>query len=258
MTRSILRNFTLVFGIIAVWQAAIWIFQPPAFLFPAPLRVFETLVAQYPYFLEHTGWTLLEILLGMTVAIFLGTLLAIAMAASDRLRLWLLPLFLASQAIPVFALAPLLVLWLGYGLASKVAMAALIIYFPVTASIFHGLQRCDPAWLDMARVMVAQGRQRKWAILLKIRLPAAMPSFVSGLKMAAAVAPIGAVIGEWVGSSQGLGYITLLANARMKSADTFAGILLLTLMSILLYLLVDAVTKRLLPWATADRDSALM
>jgi putative hydroxymethylpyrimidine transport system permease protein len=117
----------------------------------------------------------------------------------------------ASQAVPVFALAAILVLWLGYGLASKVAMATIIIYFPVAAAFLDGLRRTDPGWLDLARVMGAS----RASILRHIRTPAALPALGSGLRVAAAVAPIGAVIGEWVGSSAGLGYL-VHANARLR------------------------------------------
>ena len=129
-----------------------------------------------------------------------------------------MPLLVVSQALPVFALAPLLVLWLGYGMASKVAMAVLIIFFPVTAAFLDGLRRTEPGWLELARTMDA----RPLAILAQIRVPAALPALASGLRVAAAVAPIGAVIGEWVGSSAGLGYLMLHANARMQVDLMFA------------------------------------
>ena len=121
------------------------------------------------------------------------------MALLPPLQPWLLPLLLLGQTIPVFALAPLLVLWFGYGLASKVAMAILIIYFPITAALFDGLRRTEPGWLDLARTMGAT----QLRTLLRVRLPAALPAFGSGLRVATAVAPIGAVVGEWVGSSAG-------------------------------------------------------
>ena len=122
-----------------------------------------------------------------------------------------MPLLVVSQAL-LFALAQLLVLWLGYGMASKVAMAVLIIYFPVTAAFLDGLRRTEPGWVELARTMDASGR----AILAQVRVPAALPALASGLRVAAAVAPIGAVVGEWVGSSAGLGYLMLHANARMQ------------------------------------------
>ena len=139
-----------------------------------------------------------------------------------------MPLLVVSQALPVFALAPLLVLWLGYGMASKVAMAVLIIYFPVTAAFFDGLRRTEPGWLELARTMNAT----RWASCGTSGCPAALPALASGLRVAAAVAPIGAVVGEWVGSSAGLGYLMLHANARMQVDLMFAALLVLAGMAL--------------------------
>jgi putative hydroxymethylpyrimidine transport system permease protein len=148
------------------------------------------------------------------------------------------PILVFTQALPVFALAPILTLWLGFGMGSKIAMAVLIIYFPVTSAFFDGLMRTPAGFLDLARTMGAG----KWATLWRIRVPAALPSLGSGLRLAAVYAPIGAVIGEWVGSSQGLGYLMLLANGRAKTDLMFAALFTLGLLSILLYLVVNRAT----------------
>ena len=170
------------------------------------------------------------------------------MALLPPLQPWLLPLLVLGQTIPVFALAPLLVLWFGYGLASKVAMAILIIYFPITAALFDGLRRTEPGWLDLARTMGAT----RLRTLLRVRLPAALPAFGSGLRVATAVAPIGAVVGEWVGSSAGLGYLMLHANARLQIEVMFAALIVLMAMALALYVTVDRLLVRLMPWAPAD------
>ncbi len=151
---------------------------------------------------------------------------------------------MVSQAIPVFALAPILTLWLGYGIASKVAMATLIIYFPVTSAFFDGLRRTEPGWLDLARTMDG-GRAR---ILWHVRIPAALPALGSGLRVATAVAPIGAVVGEWVGASAGLGYYMLHMNGRMQTDAMFAALLTLALMAVAIYFAIDAGLRRALPW----------
>jgi putative hydroxymethylpyrimidine transport system permease protein len=155
-----------------------------------------------------------------------------------------MPVLVVSQAVPVFALAPLLVLWFGYGIGSKVAMATLIIYFPVTASFFDGLRRTDPGWLDLAQTMGASA----WATLRHVRIPAALPSLASGLRIAVAVAPIGAVVGEWVGSSAGLGHLMLYSNARMQVDLVFAALATLAMLAVALYTAVDLGLRRALPW----------
>ncbi len=155
-----------------------------------------------------------------------------------------MPVLVVSQALPVFALAPILTLWLGYGLASKVAMATLIIYFPVTSAFYDGLRRVPQGWLELAQNM---GGSRT-AILRQIRIPAAMPAFGSGLRVATAVAPIGAVVGEWVGSSHGLGYLMLHANARLQIDMMFAALLVLAVISLTVFYLVDWTLKRAIRW----------
>jgi putative hydroxymethylpyrimidine transport system permease protein len=235
----------VLLGLVALWQALVWLTGVPRFLLPPPWLVAETLVASAPLLADHAGITLVEILLGLLGGVLIGSLSALAMALLPPLQPWLLPLLVLGQTIPVFALAPLLVLWFGYGLASKVAMAILIIYFPVTAALFDGLRRTEPGWLDLARTMGAT----RLRMLLRVRLPAALPAFGSGLRVATAVAPIGAVVGEWVGSSGGLGYLMLQANARLQIEVMFAALIVLMAMALLLYVAVDRLLIRLMPWA---------
>jgi putative hydroxymethylpyrimidine transport system permease protein len=239
------RPLVVLAGLLLSWQALVWLTGVPPYLLPAPLAVGWTLVGSAPLLLDQAATTLAEILLGLAGGVLVGGLSALAMALLPPLQPWLLPILVLGQTIPVFALAPLLVLWFGYGLASKVVMAILIIYFPVTAALFDGLRRTEPGWLDLARTMGAT-RAR---ILLRLRLPAALPAFGSGLRIATAVAPIGAVVGEWVGSSRGLGYLMLHANARLQVDLLFAALFVLMVMALGLYLLVDRALLRLMPWA---------
>ena len=143
-------------------------------------------------------------------------------------------------------------------MASKVAMATLIIYFPVTASFMDGLRHTESGWLDLATTMVADDRRRGWAVLWHIRIPAALPALASGLRVAAAVAPIGAIVGEWVGSSAGLGYVMLHANGRMQIDLMFAALLVLSLFALVIYFTIDRLLRRALPWQpdSAPTDSS--
>jgi len=242
------RPLIIAAGLAVLWQAIVWLTGVPKFILPGPALVIETWILRAPVILTHAGTTLAEILIGLAIGVALGLASATALALVRGLRGWLLPVLVASQAVPVFALAPILVLWLGYGMASKVAMAALIIYFPVTAALYAGPRRVEPLWLDGARTLGCSGARLFW----RVRLPAALPAFASGLRVATAVAPIGAVVGEWVGSSAGLGYLMLHANGRMQTDMMFAALLTLTLMSVLLYAAVDFGLKRLTPWQVED------
>ena len=238
------RPLITALGLLACWQLLVWATGAPPYILPGPLAVGRVLLARGDLLLQHALVTATEILLGILIGSLVGAASAILLTAWAPARRWLMPLLVVSQALPVFALAPLLVLWLGYGMASKIAMAVLIIYFPVTAAFFDGLRRTDPGWLELARVMNA----RPLAVLWRIRLPAALPALGSGLRVAASVAPIGAVVGEWVGSSAGLGYLMLHANARMQVDLVFAALFLLALMALALYFAVDRAARRLVPW----------
>jgi putative hydroxymethylpyrimidine transport system permease protein len=239
-----LRPVVTLLGLLAAWQLVVTFSGVPPFILPGPVAVLETLVARWPLILGHASITGAEILLGFALGAGLGAASGLLLASFVTARRWLLPVFIVSQALPVFALAPLLVLWLGYGMASKVAMAVLIIYFPVTAAFYDGLRRADPEMLDLVRLLGAS----RFDTIRLIRLPAALPSLASGLRVAASVAPIGAVVGEWVGSSGGLGYLMLHANARMQVDLMFAALVVLSAMALTLYLTVDRLGRRLAPW----------
>ncbi|HEY0836528.1 MAG TPA: ABC transporter permease [Azospirillum sp.] len=240
----LLRALVTLAVLLVAWQALVWATEVPRYILPGPLLVAGALQRHAPLLLQHGLTTLAEILLGLTLGVALGTGSALVLASVRAARRWLMPLLVVSQAIPVFALAPVLVLWLGYGMASKVAMATLVIYFPVTTALFDGLRRTEPGWLDLARTMGAS----KAAALWHLRLPAALPALASGVRVAVAVAPIGAIIGEWVGSSAGLGYLMLHANARMQVDLLFAALFVLGAFAVTLYAAVDTLLRRALPW----------
>ena len=245
---SFLRPLLIAAGLLALWQLVVSASSVEPFILPGPLAVAEALVDRWRTLLANAWVTLAEILLGLLFGTLLGSASALLIAGVRPLKRWLLPVLVVSQAIPVFALAPVLVLWLGYGLASKVAMATLIIYFPVTAAFYDGLRRTEPGWLDLAQTMGGTS----FAVLRVIRIPAALPGLASGLRVATAVAPIGAVVGEWVGSSAGLGYLMLHANARMQIDLLFAALFLLALFAVGLYSLVDRALGRLIPWQAEE------
>lgn len=230
--------------LLLLWQSAVNLFEIPSYMLPPPTQVLHRFTERYDLLWAHSKITLLEIAIGLTLGTFLGLLSALALSLSQRLSHLLLPILVISQAIPVFAIAPLLVLWFGYGLASKIAMTILIIYFPVTAACYDGLRNTPKQWLEIAKTMQAS----PLAMLFKVRLPAALPSFASGLRIAVSVAPIGAIVGEWVGSSYGLGYLMLHANARMQVDLMFAALFVLVLITLLLYFSTDYLLRKMLPW----------
>ena len=237
-------------GVLAIWHLLVVLTGVPHWILPSPLAVAETLVSRAGLLARHFWVTAAEMLAGMLLGTLLGAGTALVSAHFATARRWLLPVLVASQAVPVFALAPLLVLWFGYGMASKVAMATLIIFFPVSSAFLDGLRRTDPGWIALAHSMTAAlpERRARRAVLVRVRIPAALPALASGLRVAMAVAPIGAVVGEWVGSSAGLGYLMLHANGRMQVDLMFAALLVLAVFSVLAWFTLDAALRRWLPW----------
>lgn len=232
-------------GLVGLWWAIVVVFRIPPFMLPGPDRVVLALIARGHEISAAALVTGTEIALGLVAGVVIGVGVAVLMALVPWTARLMLPAIVVIQTLPVFAIAPVLVLWLGFGLASKIVMATLIIFFPVTASFHDGLRRTDPGLLDLARLHRASRAQT----FFLLRLPSAVPSLISGLRMAATVAPIGAVIGEWVGASQGLGLLMMHANARMQTDMVFAALVVLAVVAVGLRAGVDLLTRRAAPWA---------
>jgi ABC-type nitrate/sulfonate/bicarbonate transport system permease component len=236
---------TLLLG---VWELAVRSFGVPVYILPPPSRIAITFFTRFPMLARHGATTLGEISLGLALAASFGFLLAIALHHSRSLERGLRPFIVASQMVPVFAIAPLLVVWLGYGVWPKVVVTALIGFFPVVVSELDGLRAASRETIDLLLSMGATRRQ----LLTKLLLPASLPSLFSGLKLAATLSVVGATIGEWVGARRGLGYLMLESNARLHVDLVFASILMLTLIGLLLFGALRIIERRALRW----RDSA--
>ncbi len=239
-----IKPFVVLFGLLVLWHTLVIAFDMPDYILPSPVDVAKSMAENASLLWEHTLVTLSEMLLGLLLGVLLGIVLALVLVYFAALRPWLLPPLLVTQAIPVFALAPILMLWFGYGLTSKVVMTILVIFFPVVTCCYDGLRHTHQGWLDMAQTMGGN----RFAILRNIRWPAALPALASGLRVAVVVAPIGAVVGEWVGSSAGLGYLMLQANARLWVDQMFAALTVLAFCSITLYYTTDRLLRRFIPW----------
>ncbi|MAL79485.1 MAG: ABC transporter permease [Sneathiella sp.] len=252
------RPLITIAGLICLWAVITTVFSLPKFILPAPLVVGKALVTHAALIAENALTTGIEILSGLFLGVLFGMISALLISAYRPVKQWVFPLLIASQAIPVFAIAPLLVLWLGYGMAPKIVMSLLIIYFPVTVGFLDGLNRTDPAWTNLATLLQQSGPKGRFLRLVRlyryIKIPFALPSLASGIRVAAAIAPIGAVVGEWVGASSGLGYLMLHANARVQTDLMFASLLTLTFMALALYFLIDHGLRLALPWLAPRAD----
>ncbi|MEZ5870976.1 MAG: ABC transporter permease [Nitratireductor sp.] len=235
-----------------VWQLVELVFDPPKFLLPSPREVLLALTGSAGYLARNSLVTFTEMVLGLLVGSWAGAALALLVARYPRIGRFVMPMIITTQTLPVFAIAPLLVIWFGFGAGSKVVMASLIIFFPVASSFHDGLRRTEPEFVDLARGWGAS----PWQMLTMIRFPAALPSLASGLRIAAVLAPIGAVVGEWAGAASGLGYVMLQANARGQTELVFAAVIILALAALLLRFAVSISCDRIVFWQVPSTISS--
>ena len=224
-----------------LWEGAVRFFALPLWYLPAPSHIAATLWKNFHLILPNAGVTAAETLIGLAVGVAIGMALALAMSTSRWLAEALGPLAVVSQAIPFMALAPLMMIWFGFGMASKIAMAAITIFFSVAAAYYEGLRRADENLIELAKLYGATPLQ----ILREIRMPAARPHLAAGLKLAAAYAPLGAIAGEWVGSEGGLGIMMTYHNARMQTDMVFAAMTVLILFCLCTWLLMALLARHL-------------
>ncbi|MFK7866890.1 MAG: ABC transporter permease [Alphaproteobacteria bacterium] len=206
-----------------LWWVAVKLADFPPYLLPDPLRVMNSLYANAGLLSYHGAVTFGEMIAGLMLGASIAIIMALLLVMVPWLARFALPVFIGSQALPVFALAPLLTLWFGFGYGSKIVMASLIIYFPIIRSFYDGLMQTKPQHLQAATSLGATPFALMWAV----RIPAALPQLASGLKIAASVTPIGVIVGEWVGGSKGLGFLMLHANGKMQTDLMFASLIII-------------------------------
>lgn len=215
---------------VALWQAAVLLLHLPPFILPAPLAVLAEAWSSRTLLATHGLVTLAEVVAGLALGTLFGAASAIALHLAPPLRRMADPLLAASQAVPVFVLAPVLTIWLGYGMGPKIAMTVLLVFFPVLSGLVDAMDAVPEAHLDLARI----ARASRLRTVLLLRRPHAAAGLRSGLRIAATYAPTGAVIGEWIGASKGLGYLMLMANARSKADLMFAALAVIVALTLAL------------------------
>jgi NitT/TauT family transport system permease protein len=221
------------------------------YLVPAPGQVWDRIMTDWSSLMYHSYVTLYETVIGFLLASVLGLATAVLIAYSRTMDKALYPIVLFAQVIPKSAIAPLLVVWFGNGLTPKIILAVLIAFFPVVVSGVAGLRSTDPELLELSSTMGAS----RWQTFRKIRFPNALPHLMAGEKVAVTLAVVGAVVGEFVGASEGLGYILLVANGNLDSAQLFAALILMSLIGILLFVIVEVAEALLIPWHASRRSS---
>jgi putative hydroxymethylpyrimidine transport system permease protein len=214
------------------------------FLVPSPAEIAGSLWDNRSLLAENAWVTLREIGLGFVCAVVVGVVFAVAMHLSETLRLAAYPLVIASQTIPIIVISPILVIWWGFGIGPKLAIVALVCFFPITVATLDGLRSTDPEAVKMMRTLDAS----RWGTFRRLEAPNALPQFFSGMRIAVAIAPIGAVFAEWSGSSSGLGHLILLDNAQLETPRMFAAVVVLSAIAIALFGLIALAERRIVTW----------
>jgi ABC-type nitrate/sulfonate/bicarbonate transport system permease component len=243
MRRSLLAALLLA-AFVLLWQGIASLDAVDDLTLASPLETLEALGDDWSLLMDNAGVTLVEVLLGLAISVAAGVGFAVAMHLYRPLREAAYPLLVASQAIPIVVLAPIFVLAFDYGIGPKLAIVALICFFPITVNTLDGLRSVEP---DLLKLMRSLGASRLQS-LRKVELPSALPYFFSGLRVAATVSVIGAVFGEWAGADEGLGRLVLLGNNQLQTPRVYAGIVLLTLMAVGLFALVTVAERVTCPW----------
>jgi ABC-type nitrate/sulfonate/bicarbonate transport system permease component len=248
--RRWLPPIAIVVLLIGLWQVAASLdviadaLRIEPFLVPSPADIAQSLWTDRDLLVDN-GWvTLQEILAGFALSVAAGVVFAVVLHLSPTLRRAFYPLLVASQTVPIVVVAPILVVWLGFGIGPKLAIIALICFFPITVNTLDGLRSVDADLVKMMRTLDAS----RWQTFRRVEAPTALPYFFSGAKIAVAVAVIGAVFGEWAGSSSGLGHLIQQASAQLQTARTFAAVVVLSVLAILLFWLLAVLERRVAWW----------
>lgn len=240
-------------GLLIVWQSATYVLRIPDYLLPPPSDVVVDLVQNWRLLLDQTRVTAFEVLAGFTLSGAVGIPLAALLAYSTAFERAIYPLLVGSNTVPKVALAPLLLAWFGFGMAPKILIVVLVTFFPIVINSVVGLKSLHPQMLHLARSMGASGLQ----VFCLFRMPNALPSIFAGLKIAAVLSVIGAVVAEFVGADSGLGYTMMTATADINIARQFAAILLLSLIGVIFFAFIGYIERLLIPWHSSIRAETM-
>lgn len=245
-----LRPALLVVLVMVLWQLAIFVFNIRPYLVPSPLQVIKAIGSSWPKLLHEGLITTGSTVGGFALSVAFGIPAALFIAYSRTVESFVYPLLVFSQSIPKVAIAPLFVVWFGFGSLPKIICAFLLAFFPIVVSTVMGFKSVEPEMIDLAKSMKAS----RLKTFLRISLPQALPSIFSGLKVSVTLAVVGAVVGEFVGSNSGIGYLLQIANGNFDLPLMFAGLTILSLIGVLLFVAVDLCERFMIPWHASQRN----
>lgn len=244
--RYALLSFIVLF---ALWELATYVFKVPSYLLPPPSLIYGEFMQRWPRVMEHAWITSQEIVVGFLLAVLVSIPLALITAYSRAVEITLYPLIVFLQIVPKIAIAPLFIIWFGFGFTPKVLLVFLLSFFPIVVSSIAGFKSIDQEIMELARSTGASS----WTIFRKIRLPHALPSIFTGLKVAAALSSTAAVVAEFVASDRGLGYLLLIYNGDLETPMVFATIIVLSIIGLLVYYAVELLERLVIPWHVSIR-----
>ncbi|WP_280203905.1 ABC transporter permease [Nocardia farcinica] len=249
---TVWRPLALVAALVVAWWVVTEFELVEPYILPSPAETWRTTVDNSAYLLENTWVTTYETVVGFVIAALIGEAVALVMIYSRSVERTMYPLILFAQVIPKIAIAPLFIVWLGFGTSPKILVAVLMAFFPIVISGMVGLRSVDPEILELTSTMGAGN----WKTFVKVRFPASLPQLMSGLKIAATLAVTGAVVGEFVGANEGLGYVILQANGNIDTAMLFAALIIMSLLGIILFAIIEIAEQFLIPWHASRRSTA--
>jgi NitT/TauT family transport system permease protein len=244
------RPVLLLVLIVVIWDLAIRLFKIPAYQIPAPADVVAVLFSDWPELLRQSWPTTYATLCGFLLSAVFGIPVAMLIAGSKTVESYVYPLLVFSQSVPKVAIAPLFVVWFGFGIIPKVISAFLLGFFPVVVSAVQGFKSVDPDMVDLARAM--QGS--RFQVFRAVNLPHALPAIFSGLKVSVTLAVVGAVVGEFVGSNSGIGYVLQRSIGTFDLPTMFAALVILALLGVILFWIVDRIERLIIPWHVSHRE----
>lgn len=240
---NILSIIFMIFCI-GLWELAIRFYQVPNYVLPSPTAIVKALIENKDILWQHTQTTLFEALLGLLVAIIFAVFLALVMNRYQLIKKMIYPVLVVSQTVPIIALAPIFMIWMGFGILPKIVIVILVCFFPISVSVTEGLATVDKDLIDLLKAMKAT----PWQIFTKVELPATLPAFLSGLKIAATYSIMGAVIGEWMGAKNGLGIYLTRAMKTYQTDAMFADVLIIVVVSVGIFQFISLLGRKMMPW----------
>jgi ABC-type nitrate/sulfonate/bicarbonate transport system permease component len=235
--------------LLILWELLVWVFDVKEWLLPAPSSILQEMIVSRDLLFNHSLTTITEIIIGFAFSFVIGVCLAATITYSNILERFVYPFIIASQTVPVIVIAPLLLIWIGYGIVPKIIVVILISFFPIVVNTVDGLKSADYDTMRMMRTLGAS----KWQIFVKLQVPYSIPFLFSGMRVAITLSVIGAVIGEWVGSSSGLGYLIMRSAAEFLTDRVFASMVILSAIGIFLFLLIVIIERLYLPWYNMEK-----